>query len=131
MRPVLFSFLPLLGLLVGCKPSEEAFVQDFVEADCAYLIECTSEPILNFQGWQTEADCQADRGPEVATQAANCIYDKRVANACLDAVEDQICAAEGEDREYPPICADVFTECTNVDPGEDPDTESDSEADTL
>lgn len=127
MRLVTLLSLPLLAALAGCGLSEEAYVQDFVEADCAYLLECTSEPILAFQGWETEEDCRADRGPEVATLSANCVYDKKAAKACIDAVELQACVAEGEDREYPAICQDVFTLCDGTDPDTGADTESDTD----
>lgn len=126
MRLFTYLLLPLLAALAGCSLSEEAFVQDFVEADCAYILECTSEPILAFQGWETEEDCRTDRGPEVAADAAACVYDKKAAKACLDALELEPCAAEGEDRVFPAICQDVFTLCDGADSdtGADTDTEA-------
>ncbi len=131
MRLVTLLSLPLLAALSGCGLSEEAYVQDFVEADCAYLLECTSEPILAFQGWDTEEDCRADRGPEVASDSAACVYDKKAAKACIDAVELQTCAAEGEDRAYPAICQDVFTLCDGADPDTGADTESDTDTEAA
>jgi len=126
MRPVSLLSIVVLPILAACGPSQEAFIEDVVIADCEYLLECEDPAILSFQGWDTPEACQADRGPEVAADALGCEYDRKAGKACIEAVEEQSCAAEGEDRVYPAICNDVFINCT----GTDTDTESDTESDT-
>lgn len=118
--------LPIV-LLAGCSVSESRFVDKFVEADCAYLLECSSEPVLTFLGWDSLEACMADRGPEVAADAARCELDSPAARACIKAVEEQTCAADEQEREYPQACFDAWVECTG-DP--DPDTSADTDTDT-
>lgn len=131
MRPVSLIAALLALTSAACRMSDDAFVDKFVEADCAYLMECSSDPVLAFQGWETIEDCMADRGPEVAYDVETCDYNKVAAGACVKAIEEQTCAAEGEDREFPAICQDVLTNCSDDDSGTDTDTEMDSDTEAA
>ena len=127
MRLVSLISIALLPVLSACGPSETAFIEDFVAADCVYLLECTDEATLSFRGWDSPEACQDDRGPEVTADAVGCEFDRAAARACVDAIELQTCPADGEDREYPAICRDVFINCTGGDADTGADTESDTE----
>ncbi len=114
-------------LTAGCRMSEATFVDKFTEADCGYLMECSSDSELTFLGWETIDDCLVDRGPIAAADASVCDLNPQAARECVKAVEEQACAGTGIDREYPAICNDAFEFCTS---DTDPDTDLDTDTDT-
>lgn len=104
-------------LVAGCAWSEDRFVNEFVEADCAFLVECYDDAVLEFLGWDSVDDCIQDRGTEVVTDAEGCEYNKRAARACVKGIEEMACPADGSEPDYPLLCDEVFRECEEEDSG--------------
>lgn len=120
MRRVLLGACCLL--LSGCW-SESKFVDEFVDAECTFLMECYDEAILNFLGWDTLEDCIADEGVRVVTEAEGCTYDRKAAKPCVKELEEATCPEDPTDFELPAICEDVFVDCeANSDTSDTGDT---------
>lgn len=118
-----------LGMIVvlaasGCTYDEWKYQQSLVQAECDYAMDCYSDAVLTFYGWNTAEDCAADRGPELAAAVATCSYDPEAAKQCIKELGELACQ-EGEDPPYPSVCDVVYTGCeaeTDTGPGEPADT---------
>lgn len=124
MRPALL----ITTLLAACGVSEDRFVRDLTEADCAYALTCFDEAVLNFEGYTDQAACEALHGPFNAALPVDCgVYDKKKARECLDAVRERPCedTSDATDLARPAVCDQVFTSCeaadTNPGDGVEPD----------
>ena len=119
--------LPLLVLLCACAVSEDRFVQDLTEADCAYALACFDEPVLNFKGYTDQEACEALQGPFNAALPVDCaVYDKKKARECLKAVRERPCVSTDDptDLARPAPCDEVYTSCeaADTDPGDGVET---------
>ncbi len=94
--------------LAGCM-DESSFIAEYVEAECAYAVECYDQAILDFNSWDSEQACADDRGPVMTAEYAGCTIDRATARECLGAIRDLACPSEGEDPALPAICAQVWT----------------------
>lgn len=103
------AWLGLSLVLAGCGVKQDDYIGEYVEAECAFALECYPPAVLEFYGWNDEAECQTQRGGELTAQTDGCTYDKKAAKACLKAFKDAACPAEGEDPVLPAICNDVWT----------------------
>ncbi len=111
MRTVLAGFIAV-GL-VGCGYSDRAFVNDVVELDCRYALDCYDDAALNSLGWDKPAACKADRGPELAAWGEGCEFDKQAAKECSQQLRNLECT-DGE-LEWPAICDSAYTHCGELD----------------
>jgi len=112
----------LVVAVAGCSLSEGRYVEEFVELDCTYALDCYDEAVLSFLGWDSLEVCMDDLGPEVTAEGEGCLFDRKAAKECLKKLEERTCAGEGEDHVYPSICEKAFTDCQVDDTGESTDT---------
>lgn len=104
----------ILVLLAACGVSEDRFVRDLTEADCAYALACFDDAILNFKGYSDQAACEVLQGPFNAALPVDCaVYDKKKARECLKAVRERPCepSDDPDDLARPAVCDEVFTSC--------------------
>lgn len=104
------------GLFAGCNPTSPKFMEEVVVLDCDYRIACYDDAVLEFYNWTNRATCEAAATDDWNDRIAGCLYDKKVAKACLRDLEEQnesgTCPAENP--ELPLSCQSVGKEC--VDP---------------
>lgn len=109
----------LVGLfavgLAGCGYSDSSFINDYVDSDCEYAMECYDDAVLNFWGWDSASACEADRGPVVASWGLGCVFDKDAAKECVRQLKDRECPPAGQDHEVPSICDAVYSQCEDTD----------------
>lgn len=119
-------FLVLFPVLIGgCGWSTERYVDEHVQAECAFLLDCQDPAVTTFLGWETVEDCIEDRGPELTALAQGCEYDSRSARACVKGFEELACPADGEELAIPAVCDQVFLGCGDA--GADTDADTDTE----
>ena len=98
----------LCSPLVGCM-DESAFVANYVEASCAYAIDCYDQAILDFYSWDSEQACADQVGPTMTAEYEGCTIERATARQCLSELRDATCPAEDNDPTVPAICAQVWT----------------------
>ena len=99
------------GSLVGCGWSEARFIDEYVEVECGFLLECNDPAVNTFLGWESLEDCIDDRGPRLARLASSCEYHREAARPCVQELEEVACPPDGEELDYPPLCEQVYQDC--------------------
>ncbi len=91
-------FIASLVLLGACGLSEDKFADSFNEKLCDKLTECNPD-----------AECpEADDGDDADT--ADCTFDAKIAQECLDAIDAQTCDEETmtPGLDWLDACAEVY-----------------------
>ena len=92
-----------LSLLSACGMKEEKFREQFIEASCESLMECSGddETLLFFDNVD---DCKTLLSLFWGDTVADCEYDAKLAKECMKAIDPGECQAE-----MPAACDDVYT----------------------
>lgn len=80
-----------LGLLVGCGPSLDAFLPEYVDGVCTLVLECTDPSVRTFDGTNTMDACLSSRGPSIVKEFEGCAYSSVMGKACLEAIDGVTC----------------------------------------
>lgn len=103
----------VMVFVAGCSVDSTDFIAKYAESECDFAMRCYEPSILEFYGWDDAAECVQERGPEITGDSEGCTYDKKKAKACLKAMKELACPAEG-DPVVPEVCTQVFT-CDGAD----------------
>ena len=107
------NLLMLSSLIAtGCGgPSEDEFAEKAAEVACEKMFECMDQKALDFMGWDDEEACREDMEVdyEPGGDDADCEYDSKAADDCLDAFEDLSCE-DLKAGNMPSECDDVCPE---------------------
>ncbi len=89
---VKINLLFLSILLPACKVSEDKFIEEAAQSICSKWFECAEEEDLEMM-WDDEGECrefiEGENQPE--GDEADCEYDAKAADDCLDAYDEMDC----------------------------------------
>jgi len=111
--------MALPAVLIGCGVNEEQFEDEYLQATCDKLFECTDAADIKAAGdfWffgadsaecydiLSSGDTVADTG---STEVAECTYDKSYAGECLADYEALSCEDYAA-ASFPDSCNNVYT----------------------
>ena len=115
-----FIIMALPAFLIGCGVSEDQFEDEYLQATCDKLFECTDSADIEAAGdfWffgadsaecydiLTSGDTVADTGS--SEEEAECSYDKSAASECLADYEALSCDDYAA-ASFPESCNNVYT----------------------
>lgn len=97
------SVLIVTVALTACGYSESDYVNDEVEASCAFTVAC-------YPGLYDSMDDCVETAVGVLA-VTGCVFDSEAARECVDGIEAMDCPEDGAVPPFPPACDAVYGDC--------------------
>lgn len=112
--PWLVALTLVACTLVACGGKREAedYLVEYVDAYCAFALECADPAQLAFDGVASPEACVSQNGPALAAQWEGCVLDQQDADRCLTFLAGTDCPEEGDIDDVIPVeCFSAWKKC--------------------